>query len=391
MAKVLSKEIKELLGRNVVAIIERESLERKLRSGKKLRVKHGIDPTGEKIHTGRAVVLRKLRAFQKLGHKAVLIVGDFTAQIGDPSDKLEKRPFLNEAQIKKNLKNYLPQIGKIIDLKKAELHYNSHWLTKLNFREISNLAERFTIQQMLGRRNFKERFQKQQEISLREILYPLMQGYDSVAVRADVELGGTDQLFNLLAGRTVQELYGQKPQDILTTEMLEGTDGRKMSTSWRNVINISDTPRDIFGKVMALRDELIKKYFFLATELSEKEILQILKLPPLESKERLAFELVKLYHGENPARQAREFFEKTFRQKKIPEGMQAFHFSPGMTMRDILKVAKVALSNSEFRRLVKGRAIEFNQKVLTDPNFKPQEEGVVRVGKKKFLKIKPRV
>lgn len=391
MAKVLSKEIKELLGRNVVAIIERESLERKLRSGKKLRVKHGIDPTGEKIHTGRAVVLRKLRAFQKLGHKAVLIVGDFTAQIGDPSDKLEKRPFLNEAQIKKNLKNYLPQIGKIIDLKKAELHYNSHWLTKLNFREISNLAERFTIQQMLGRRNFKERFQKQQEISLREILYPLMQGYDSVAVRADVELGGTDQLFNLLAGRTVQELYGQKPQDILTTEMLEGTDGRKMSTSWRNVINISDTPRDIFGKVMALRDELIKKYFFLATELSEKEILQILKLTPLESKERLAFELVKLYHGENPARQAREFFEKTFRQKKIPEGMQAFHFSPGMTMRNILKVAKVALSNSEFRRLVKGRAIEFNQKVLTDPNFKPQEEGVVRVGKKKFLKIKPRV
>jgi len=390
MAKVLSKEIKELLERNTSTIIKRESLERKLRSGKKLRVKYGIDPTGEKIHIGRAVVLRKLRAFQELGHKAVLIVGDFTAQIGDPSDKLEKRPFLSEAQIKKNLKNYLPQIGKIIDLKKAELHYNSRWLSKLNFREISKLAERFTIQQMLGRRNFKERFQKQQEISLREILYPLMQGYDSVAIRAEVELGGTDQLFNLLAGRTIQEFYKQKPQDILATEMLEGTDGRKMSTSWGNVINISDAPSDMFGKVMALRDELIKKYFFLATELSEKEILQVLKSPPLESKEGLTFELVKLYHGEKKAKEAREFFNKTFRQKKLPQRVPIYKFSPGLSLKAVLKNSGSVSSNSEFRRLLYSGAIEIDQKVVDDPNFKPGSEVVVRIGKKKFLKISPK-
>ena len=390
MAKVLSKEIKELLERNTSTIIKRESLERKLRSGKKLRVKYGIDPTGEKIHIGRSVVLRKLRAFQELGHKAVLIVGDFTAQIGDPSDKLEKRPFLSEAQIKKNLKNYLPQIGKIIDLKKAELHYNSRWLSKLNFREISKLAERFTIQQMLGRRNFKERFQKQQEISLREILYPLMQGYDSVAIRAEVELGGTDQLFNLLAGRTIQEFYKQKPQDILATEMLEGTDGRKMSTSWGNVINISDAPSDMFGKVMALRDELIKKYFFLATELSEKEILQVLKSPPLESKEGLTFELVKLYHGEKKAKEAREFFNKTFRQKKLPQRVPIYKFSPGLSLKAVLKNSGLVSSNSEFRRLLYSGAIEIDQKVVDDPNFKPGSEVVVRIGKKKFLKISPK-
>ena len=390
MAKVLSKEIKELLERNTSTIIKRESLERKLRSGKKLRVKYGIDPTGEKIHIGRAVVLRKLRAFQELGHKAVLIVGDFTAQIGDPSDKLEKRPFLSEAQIKKNLKNYLPQIGKIIDLKKAELHYNSRWLSKLNFREISKLAERFTIQQMLGRRNFKERFQKQQEISLREILYPLMQGYDSVAIRAEVELGGTDQLFNLLAGRTIQEFYKQKPQDILATEMLEGTDGRKMSTSWGNVINISDAPSDMFGKVMALRDELIKKYFFLATELSEKEILQVLKSPPLESKVGLTFELVKLYHGEKKAKEAREFFNKTFRQKKLPQRVPIYKFSPGLSLKAVLKNSGLVSSNSEFRRLLYSGAIEIDQKVVDDPNFKPGSEVVVRIGKKKFLKISPK-
>ena len=193
------KAIESLLTRNIEAIIDKKHLEQALLSGKKLRIKHGIDPTGDKIHIGRAVVLWKLKELQDLGHKIVLVIGDFTAQIGDPSDKLEKRPFLSPAQIEKNLKNYKVQIGKIIDIKKAEIHLNSKWLSKLNFREISELADLFSVAQMIERRNFKERWERHQEIGLREFMYPLMQGYDSVAVKADVELGGSDQLFNLLA------------------------------------------------------------------------------------------------------------------------------------------------------------------------------------------------
>jgi len=230
LRKPSKAELHNLLDRGVTNIIDRAHLEKSLNSGKQLRVKLGFDPTGGKIHIGRAIILRKLRDFQMLGHKVIFIVGDFTARIGDPSDKLSKRPMLSKEQIKKNIKNYKSQVGKIIDFKKAEFSFNSKWLKKLDFEEIGELAESFSIQQMLERRNFSDRVKKGEEISLRELLYPLMQGYDSVAVKADVELGGFDQLFNLHAGRVIQRHYGQKEQDILTCEMLEGTDGRKMST-----------------------------------------------------------------------------------------------------------------------------------------------------------------
>lgn len=387
--KVNSGKIKELLSRNVERVVVKKELDRQLRSGKKLRIKHGIDPTGDKIHIGRAVALRKLRDFQGLGHKIVLIVGDFTAQIGDPSDKLEKRPFLSETQIKKNLKNYLPQIGKIINLKRTEVHYNSAWLKKINFKEVVRLAQNFSALQMLERRNFKLRWQKQQEIGLYEFFYPLMQGYDSVAVKADVELGGSDQLFNLLAGRKIQEMYKQKPQDILTTKMLEGTDGRKMSTSWGNAINITDEPHDMFGKVMALRDELIEKYFFLTTDLSEEEIKEAKKLRPLKAKEKLAFEIVKLYHGEKSAKAAQRFFDETFREKRLPRKVSLIKFPHGDSLRKVLQKAGAVGSNSEFRRLIKGRAIEIDGEVISDLGCKLQREGIVRVGKKKFLRVRP--
>jgi tyrosyl-tRNA synthetase len=216
-------------------------------------------------------VLRKLRAFQDLGHIVVFIIGDFTAQIGDPSDKLEKRPMLTAEAIKHNLKTYKEQVGKIIDLSKAEFHYNSTWLSKLRFQEIAELAESFSVQQMTARRNFKDRFDKGEEVSLREFLYPLMQGYDSVAINADVELGGFDQLFNVKAGRVVQKHYGKPEQDVLTVQMLEGTDGRKMSSSWGNIIAIVDEPNDMYGKIMSVRDDLLTKYFLLCTDLSEEE------------------------------------------------------------------------------------------------------------------------
>ena len=387
MTKNSNIETRGILERNVEAVINKASLEKKLSSGKKLRIKFGIDPTGGNIHIGRAVALRKLRDFQNLGHKIVLIIGDFTAEIGDPSDKLEKRPMLTKNEIKKNLKNYLPQLGKIIDLKKAEVHYNSKWLSKLNFGDLMKHAEMFSVGQMLERRNFRERFEAHKEISLRELFYPIMQGYDSVAVKADVEIGGTDQLFNLLAGRKIQEFHGMKPQEILTTEMLEGTDGRKMSTSWGNVINISDEPRDMFGKVMSLKDDLISKYFFLATNLGREEINALNKLRPIDAKERLAFEIVKIYHGEKRANEARDFFKETFREKKLPGEIPAVK-SNDAKLSDILLREHLVSSSSEFRRLLRGGAIEADQKRIDDPNFKPSAGMVIKIGKKNFLKIK---
>src|SRR3989338_4360881 len=271
------QQIEELLTRGVEEIHVMDSLKKKLLAGKPLRIKHGIDPTGEKIHLGRAATLWKVREFQDLGHKVILIVGDYTAQIGDPSDKLSKRPFLSAKQVEKNMAHYRKQIGKILDLKKVEWRYNSEWIGKLTPREIDELAEHFTVGQMLARRNFKERWERQEDISIREFHYPLYQGYDSVMVKADVEVGGSDQLFNLLAGRKIQEYFDQPAQDILTTKMLLGLDGRKMSTSWGNVITIVDEPSDMYGKIMSMNDKLIPEYALLCARLSVQAVYNIEK------------------------------------------------------------------------------------------------------------------
>ncbi|HVO28484.1 MAG TPA: tyrosine--tRNA ligase [Candidatus Paceibacterota bacterium] len=393
--------IGRVLSRNVEEVIDRGHLRAALMSGKKLRVKHGIDPTGPKIHIGRAVVLWKLREFQDLGHRIVLIIGDFTAQIGDPSDKLEKRPFLSKEQIRENLKNYLPQIGKVLDLEKTEIRYNSEWLAKLNLRDFSELADLFTFQQILERRNFHDRWQKHKEISYREGMYPLLQGYDSVAVKADVELGGTDQLFNVLAGRKVQERYGQRPQDVMATKMVIGLDGRKMSTSWGNVINILDEPADQFGKVMSLRDELIPEYFEAATDLPEDEIAGMKKGlkkgdNPKIAKSRLAFEIVKRYHGESAARKAQENFEKVFARHEVPDDMPVLKLSVHDTAKakdivtalDVVISSGVLKSKSEARRLIKQGGFEFNEKTIKDPLEELPVRGgeIVRVGKKRFFR-----
>jgi len=392
----LNKEkIETLLSRNVEDVIDGGHLRAALLSGKKLRVKFGIDPTGDKIHIGRAVALWKLREFQDLGHKIVLIIGDFTAQVGDPSDKLEKRPFLTAAQIKKNLKNYLAQIGKILDLKKAEVRYNSEWLAKLNFQEISELAEMFTIQQMVERRNFKDRWEAHKEISLREFLYPLIQGYDSVAIKSDVELGGTDQLFNLLAGRKIQERYKQKPQDVMTNKMLLGTDGRKMSTSWGNVINIIDTAENQFGKVMSVRDDQIPNYFHLATDVSEKEIKKYVDGikggdNPKKVKEILAFEVVKRYHGEKKAHAAAESFAKIFSRKEIPDAIPTLKIDSGTILPvDIIVASGVFKSRSEARRLVEQGGFDVDNRPCRDLQSPLVLKGgeVIKVGKKRFFKV----
>lgn len=389
------KKIEEILTRGVEGVFVLDDLKEKLMSGKKLRIKLGIDPTGPKIHIGRAVVLRKLRAFQDLGHKIVLIVGDFTAQIGDSSDKSEKRPMLTKKEIKNNLKDYKKQLGKIINLSKTEFKFNSKWLKKLKFQEIAELAESFSVQQMSNRRNFKERLEKGQDISLREFLYPLMQGYDSVIVKADIEIGGSDQLFNLMAGRTIQKKYNQREQNILTVQMLEGTDGGKMSTSKGNVINITDEPNEIFGKIMSLKDDLITKYFTLCTPLDLSEIEKIKKgiasreINPRDAKIRLAKEIVAVYYDKNKAENAEEYFIKTFSKKEIPQEIQTTKIISGEKLSEILIKQKVVPSISEFKRLVdSGSVMNMSENEKVDSyNYVVKKTSVFKIGKHRFIKI----
>lgn len=395
MIKVITDEekIKELLTRGVEEIFIEKDLKEKLFSGKKLRVKLGIDPTSPYIHIGRAVTLRKLKAFQDLGHHIVLIIGDYTAKIGDPSDKLEKRPMLDDKQIKTNLKKYLDQISLILNMKKVEVRYNSEWLKKMNFFEIGRLMECFTVQQMSKRRNFKERLDAGTDIFMVEFLYPALQGYDSVEVKADIEIGGFDQLFNLKAGRTVQKRYGMKEQDIMTLSMLEGTDGRKMSSSWGNIISIIDTPEEMFGKIMALNDELITKYFLLATNLDNKTIEYIANginkgENPIIYKKMLGKEIISLYHNKKDAIKAQENWEKTFSKKEIPEDVMEIVVKDKELLIDVLLNNEVVSSKGDFRRLVDEKAItniETNEKVLS--HNETVKNGVYRIGKKRFCRI----
>ena len=269
------QKIENILTRGIEEIFEKESLLKKLQSGKQLRIKLGIDPTGPKIHIGRAFQFWKLRDFQDMGHKIVLIIGDFTAQIGDASDKQAMRQVLSEKEIKENLKDYLRQIGKILDMKKVEVRYNSAWFKKMKVMDFVRLQMIFTAQQVIQRRNFKERWDEGKPIGSHELDYPLFQGYDSVIVKSDVEIGGSDQLFNLQAGREIQKYFKQNQQDIMTSKMLNGLDGRKMSTSWGNIVTILDEPSDMFGKIMSMKDESIDDYFELCTRLSKEEMSQI--------------------------------------------------------------------------------------------------------------------
>lgn len=387
-------KVDEILTRGVEDVFVKEDLKKKLMSGKVLRVKLGIDPTSSSIHLGRATLLHKLRKFQDLGHTAVLIVGDFTAQIGDASDKLDKRPMLDASKVTENLKNYKEIIGKVINVERAEFVYNGDWLAKLGFAEICRLAETFSVQQMSARRNFKDRFDKGEEVSLREFMYPLMQGYDSVATKADIEIGGFDQLFNLKAGRLIQKQYGMPEQDILTTQMLEGTDGRKMSSSWGNVINITDAPNEMFGKVMSLRDELITKYFLLCTNVSLREIAEIeqsLKAGenPRNMKVCLAKEIVALYHGNAFAEAAVINFENTFKKGGVPDDTEEVEVVSGTALVEVLLANGVVKSKTEFRRLVTEGAVgEVGGETIAVAEYMVTKNITLKVGKKRFLKIK---
>jgi tyrosyl-tRNA synthetase len=372
------RAIHDVLTRGVSEVIVKENLEKQLRSGKQLRVKLGIDPTSPNLHIGRAVALWKLRAFQDLGHTAVFIVGDATGVVGDTSDKDAERPMLSQEQVRGNMKTYFDQAFKILDPKKTETHYNSEWLDKLGFLELTRMASLFGLNEFASRELIAKRMNAGQRVSFHELLYPLMQGYDSVAVRADVELGGTDQRFNLLAGRDIQKLYKQEPQDVMTLELLEGTDGRKMSSSWGNVVNILDEPSNMYGKVMSVKDELVKRYFTLCTRVPIEEVDQILQGHPRDAKARLAKEIVALYHGKEAAEKAAAGFMK-------PDSAQELVVTQGSRLRDI--AGELGVSMSELRRLVEQGAVEDGVGTKLSTIDTPLTSGVLKVGKHRFFKI----
>lgn len=386
-----AKKIEELLSRGVSEIVDKESLEKKLNSGTKLRIKLGIDPTSPNIHLGRSIPLLKLRDFQELGHKIVFIIGDFTGTIGDTSDKDSERPMLTEEVIKENLQTYQEQVAKIIDINQAEIHYNSHWLAKLDYRDIAQQANIFSINEFISRDNIARRLKDGKRVSLREVLYPLMQGYDSVAIKADVEIGGTDQRFNLLAGRDIQKSYQQSPQDVITNPLIEGLDGRKMSSSYGNTVNLLDTAQEMFGKIMSLKDEFIIKYFTLLTRADLAQIKVYEKQladgeNPRNIKLKLATELVRFYHSEKEAQGALTYFQDTFTKKLTPEDLESFKPS-NYKLVDILIEAKLCSSKSEVRRLIKQSGIKVNEVVADSADMMVEPGSILQKGKLHFIKI----
>jgi len=398
------KEQMELISKNTVEIIPEDELEKKLaksiKENKPLKIKLGCDPSRPDLHIGHSVVLQKLRDFQDLGHVVVLIIGDFTAMIGDPSGRNKTRPALTLEETRINGKTYFDQASKILSDKNLEIRYNSEWLEKMNFRDVIKLASHYTVAQILQRDDFEIRMKEQTPISLHELLYPLSQAMDSVAVKSDVELGGTDQKFNLLVGRDIQQEYGQEPQCIVTMELLEGTDGvEKMSKSLDNAICFTDSPRDIFGKTMSIPDNLILKYFTLTTPLAVTELKEIekqLKNPktnPRNLKVRLGYELVKKYYDEEAAKNAEQEFESIFVKKEAPIDLPPYLFDNlDINLAKFLKDSRLTESTSESYRLIKAGAVYIDGVRVLDPNFDlkaiNKNEFIIKVGKRKFLKVK---
>jgi tyrosyl-tRNA synthetase len=387
--------------RGVVDLIDEgelaKKIERSISTGKPLNAKLGADPSSPDLHIGHGVPLRKLRTFQDLGHHAALIIGDFTAMIGDPSGRSKTRPILTEAETKANAQTYVDQILKILSKENLTIFYNNEWLSKMNFADVIKLAGSYTVSQMLERDDFHKRFESEQPISLHEFLYPLAQGMDSVAIHSDIELGGTDQKFNLLVGRELQRHFGQEPQCILTTPLLEGTDGvRKMSKSYGNSINFSDSADEMFGKTMSVPDNLILPYFTLATQVKDlsaiKQTLEEGKENPRNIKVRLAQEIIKLFYDQAAADAALERFEQMFVKKEVPDDIP--EASVGVTPKNIVELIaeqQLAPSKSEARRLIAGGGVSVNGEKIVDEKavLTPTAEGVVlKVGKRKFLKVK---
>jgi tyrosyl-tRNA synthetase len=384
-----NEAIGELLTKGVSEVIDRKHLETALASGKKLRVKLGIDPTGSKLHLGHANVLRILRRFQKLGHTAVLIIGDTTALIGDPSGKNETRPQLSVSDIKKNFATYERQALKILVKKNLEIRWQSEWFNKFNLVDVIREASKISAGWVTSHETFRNRLKEGQPLALHELLYPLVQAYDSVAVKADVELGGMDQKFNLLTGRELMKSHGLAPQDIVLGKYLIGTDGQKMGKSLGNFIALEEEPFEMFGKAMAINDSSILEYFELATELPMQEVKEmgkLVKADPREAKLKLATEIVALYHDEKKAKLAAEEWQRVFSQKEKPTDIPEMKVK-ATDLVSIMVETKLAASKSEAKRLIVQNGVKVDDKVATELS-KVTHGCIIQVGKRKFVKIK---
>lgn len=387
-----------LLTRGVATIISsKEELEKRLESDKKLTVYMGIDPTATRIHLGHSVTLRKLQAFANLGHHVIFLIGDFTALIGDTSDKDTERPVLTPEQIQENFKTYKKQAEKILDFSKVSVVYNSEWLKKLTLEEIIKLCQHFAVGDFVGRELIRKRLTANKRVGLHEVLYPVMQGYDSYHLDTDIQIGGTDQIFNMQAGRTLQKDLRNKDSFILTMHFLQGTDGRKMSKSWGNAIWLDDEPYDIYRKIMAIDDELIVSYYTLATNIASERIEQIESElaktdNPMHIKKSLAHQIVTELHDRNIADAASEAFERIVQNKELPESTREFiisqSMSSGATITEILTASGIVPSNSQAKSITLQGGVSFNGEIVKNPNSKITQEGLLKVGKRNSIKIK---
>lgn len=391
-----SKKIEEVLIKGVEEILPNKEQLKNLMMKRKIRLYLGIDPTSPQLHLGHAIALRKLKDFQDLGHEVILLFGTFTARIGDPSGRDKKRKPLTPSQIEKNMKTYKDQSSKILDFSRVKIKGNADWLEKLNFNDLVKISSQFTISRLLERDMFQERIKAGGEVWLNELMYPLMQGYDSVAMDVDLEIGSSDQLFNALVGRKLQKIFRNKEKFILITPMLLGLDGRKMSKTYGNTVNLTDSPAEMYGKLMSLKDELILQYFQLCTNLPLKEIkemereLRRKEINPIEAKSRLAREIVTIYHGWEKAEEAEKEFNRVFREKKLPLKIPVIQIKEKkLNILELLTKTKLISSKSEAKRLILQKAVKINGvlKENWQEIIEIKKEMVIKVGKRRFKKI----
>lgn len=383
-----------ILKRGVAEIINEVSLRRRLNAGKPLRLKMGFDPSKPDLHVGHAVGMRKLRQLQDLGHTVVLIVGDWTAQIGDPSGRDESRVMLSAEQVKINAQTYMDQFFIIVDKSKTETRWQSEWFGKFTLADVFNLTSRFTFADMMEHETFDKRVKEGKALSVMELMYPMLQAYDSIAIDADVEFGGTDQKFNILAGRQLQERLGKTPQDVFLVPLLAGTDGAKMSKSLGNTIDLKADPSDMYGKVMSLTDEMLITYFTCVTDVSDAEIAEMERamkshsVNPRDLKMRLGREIIAQFHGADAARDAEAEFVKVFQQRELPTDLPTFALKHAMPIIDLIIATNLAASRSEARRLVQQGGVKLNDAVIDKVDAViPANEAVLRVGRRKFVRL----
>lgn len=385
-------DISYLLKRGVAEIIVEDEMRELLRSGRKLRLKEGFDPSFPDIHLGHMVALRKLRQFQELGHQIVLIVADWTAQIGDPSGMSATRPMLSMEQVKANAETYMQQFFKIVDKKKTEIRWQSEWFGKFTLTDIIQLTSKFTVAQFLARDDFSKRYKEERPIALTELLYPLLQAYDSVAIQADVEFGGTDQKFNFLVGRELQSMLGQRPQQCFMVPLLVGTDGSlKMSKSLGNYIGVAEPPEEIYGKAMSIPDTLILQYLELLTDVPDKELAEFKQelenkaINPMTLKKRLAKEIITQLYNKEVATEAEAHFERTVQRKEAPEEI-ALGTKSGKSLQDYLVENQLAKSRGEAKRLIAQGAVDINGEKVTDARQIVSKDSIIKVGKRGYIK-----